>query len=258
MVCPVPKNAAEKQTSPPRNQARFRNALPVPAVEAAVAVAAAPLPVAGAFFVVAVPATAFLVVPMTLRFPAAADWAWGGLGAAPGGAVAGRFLTTVEVLASLDSLLPLALRAVRVAGLGGGWAAGGAATAAVTVAPRFLLAAVAPAAVAVFPLWFVELEAAVLEVAVAALRAVVVVVGGAATRADRVFSATLLLGMLVATAAVLFGVPTGRAALDLLGVATVLSRGVTLELEVVGDKTCPGLRETSRWPRIFLLGVPIS
>jgi len=38
-------------------------------------------------------------------------------------AVAGRFLTTVPVLASLDSLAPLALRAVRVPALDGGFGA---------------------------------------------------------------------------------------------------------------------------------------
>lgn len=34
-------------------------------------------------------------------------------------AVAGRFLTTVDVLPSLDSLTPLTLRVVRVGGLDG-------------------------------------------------------------------------------------------------------------------------------------------
>lgn len=77
------------------------------AVEAVDGLAAA----AGAFFV-AVAATPFLIVPITDRF------------AVTGArvvaiAVAGRFLTTVDVLPSLDSLTPLTLRVVRVGGLEG-------------------------------------------------------------------------------------------------------------------------------------------
>lgn len=175
--------------------------------------AAAPAVVldAGAFRVV--PATTpFLIVPITVLLLVAGGGA-GSLGTAPGGAVAGRFLTTVEVLASLDSLLPLARRAVRVAGLDGGWA-----TAAVTVAPRFLLAAAVPAPPSA--------ELAVVEV--------VVLRGAGAARVARAFS-TMLLRMVVAIAA-LPGVTAGRAILGLPGVATVRSRGATRELDVVGER----------------------
>jgi hypothetical protein len=58
----------------------------------------------------------------------------------------------------------------------------------------------------------------------------------AAARVERAFS-TMLLRMLVATAAVLPGVMAGRAIPDLPGVATVRSRGSTRELEVVGEST---------------------
>lgn len=167
----------------------------------------------GAFFVVPV-VTPFLMVPMTVLLVAAGGA--GSFGAAPGGAVAGRFRTTVDVLASLDSLSPLARRAVRVAGLDGGWA-----PPAVTVAPLFLFAAVVPV-----PL----VELAVVDIVV--LRAV----GGA--RCPRALS-TMLLRMLVATPAVLPGVAAGRAMPDLPGVATV-RWGATRELDVVGERTWAG------------------
>jgi hypothetical protein len=58
---------------------------------------------AGAFFV-AVPVTPFLIVPMTVLLAGAG-------GAAP--TVVVRFLTTVPVLPSLDSLMALTLRVAR-------------------------------------------------------------------------------------------------------------------------------------------------
>jgi len=66
----------------------------------------------------------------------------GGFGCAPGGAVMGRFRITVDVLPSLDSLVPLARRAVRVAGREVDWDDdGGGCMPAVTVAPRLRAAA---------------------------------------------------------------------------------------------------------------------
>jgi hypothetical protein len=190
---------------------------------------------AGGFLVVPA-ATPFLMVPITVLF---AGGGAGGLGWAPGGAVIGRFLTTVEVLASLDSELLLALRAVRVAGLDEGWE-GGAMDAAV-VAARFLLAAIDPVVVVVVELAVVEV---VVVVVLRAAAAAAVVVAGA-VRVDRALS-VMLFRMLVATPAPLPpGVITGRAMPDLAGVAPTRSRGAILELEVVGDRTWPGLRALS-------------
>jgi hypothetical protein len=216
------------------NQARFLKTLPVPVVEADGAAAL----VAGGFL--AVPdVTAFLTVLIIVRLAAVGCGA-GGFGCAPGGAVMGRFLTTVEVLPSLDSLMPLTLRAIRVAGLDGGFAA------AVTVAPLFLPSEVVPVVVAALvagPLGAAE---------VIVLRAVAVV----GRVVDRVPS-TILLSMFVATTA-LPGVTTGRAMPDLPGVATL--RGAIRELEVVGDNTCAGLRAISvpGLARTFFWGVCIS
>lgn len=174
------------------------------------------------------------------------------MGWAPGGAVMGRLRMTVAVLPSLDSLVPLALRAVRVAGRevgcvavadgGGGWKA------AVVVAPRLRRAA----AVVEEEVVVVVVALVVLEVMV--LRAAVDVVGGRVV--DRAPS-TILLRMLVASTA-RPGVTAGRAMPDLPGVAAV--RGAIRELEVVGDRTWAGLRETSVawWARIFFWGVCTS
>lgn len=57
-----------------------------------------------------------MIVPITVLFA-------GGAFDADDMAVPGRFLTTVDVLPSLDSLITLTLRPVRVAGLAGGGAA---------------------------------------------------------------------------------------------------------------------------------------
>ncbi len=198
--------------------------------------------------------TPFLIVPMTVVRLAAA---WeeddaeegGGLGWAPGGAVMGRLRITVAVLPSLDSLVPLARRAVRVAGREIGWVGAGAGwgwwKAAVVVAPRLRRAAaveVEDAVVVVVVVMVVALV--VLEVMV--LRAAVAVVGRVVDRPP----STILLRMLVASTA-RPGVTAGRAMPDLPGVAAV--RGTIRELEVVGDRTCAGLRETSAacWARIF-------
>jgi hypothetical protein len=159
----------------------------------------------------------------------------------------GRFLITVEVLPSLDSLVPLVLRAVCVAGLAGGFAA-----AALTVAARFLLAAavVAAAASVPVPVPVAELLAVVLDVIV--LR-VPVAVGGRVVVVD-LRPSTILLSMLLAAAA-LPGVGAGRAMPDLAGVAAV--RGAIRELLVVGESTCAGLRATlaGGWGRNFFCGV---
>lgn len=179
------------------------------------------------------PVTPFLIVPITVLFAAAA--VGGGFGCAPGGAVMGRFRITVDVLPSLDSLVPLALRAVRVAGrdeVVDCWEEEGGAGCmpAVTVAPRLRAAAVAVLAVVV--------------VAVVVLRAapvVTVVVEAVGLWTERAPS-TILLRMLVARTA-RPGVTTGRAMPDRPGVATV--RGATRELEVVGERTWVGLRVAS-------------
>ena len=150
---------------------------------------------AGAFLV-AVAATPFLIVPITDRF------------AAPGArvvamAVAGRFLTTVDVLPSLDSLTPLTLRVVRVGGREGG-AAG-------------------------CPMVRVGFDAVV----VVALKELAVVEAVVLARV-RAFP-TMLLIMLVAVA-ILVG-ETGRAMLDLTGDACGRSRGAIRELEEAGERT---------------------
>lgn len=61
---------------------------------------------AAAFFAVPVPVTPLLIVPMTVLFVAGAD------AVSFVAAFAVPFLTTVDVLLSLDSLMPLTLRAV--------------------------------------------------------------------------------------------------------------------------------------------------
>lgn len=155
--------------------------------------------VAGAFLVAAVPApTPFLIVLITVLFAA------GAFDTVPAIAVAGRFLTTVDVLPSLDSLMALTLRAVRVAGRVGGSAA----------APLFALVAVEPV-----------VELAVVDVVV--LRLV------AAARVDFAFS-TMLLSILVAAA--IFVGDAGRAMPDLVGEGA-RSRGAMRELDEAGEST---------------------
>jgi hypothetical protein len=133
-------------------------------------------------------------------------------------AVPGRFLTTVDVLPSLDSLMTLTLRPVRVAGLAGGGAA----------APFFV------------PLVAVDValldELAVVELV--ALRFV------AAARVDFAFS-TMLLRRLVALE-ILVG-DTGRAIPDFMGeeAAAVRSRGAMRELDEAGERTWPWERMAS-------------
>jgi hypothetical protein len=235
----APKTVKTTLSQKKPGHALFRSTLAVAVVDPAVAAAAALG--AGAFFVVA-PVTPFLMLPITVRLAAAC--VTGGLGCAPGGAVMGRFLITVEVLPSLDSLVPLVLRAVRVAGLAGGFAA-----AALTVAARFLLAAAVAAAAAAAPVPVVELLAVVLDVIV--LR-VPVAVGG--REVVDLLPSTILLSMLLAAAA-LPGVGAGRAMPDLAGVVAV--RGAMREFEVVGESTCAGLRTTlaGAWGRNFFCGV---
>jgi hypothetical protein len=105
---------------------RFLKTLPVPVAGAAAGLAAT----AGAFFVPVAP-TPFYMVPITERFAAAGprDVDMDVAGRATDMAVAGRaldmtvaarFLTTVPALPSLDSLMPLTLRVVRVGGRAAG------------------------------------------------------------------------------------------------------------------------------------------
>ncbi len=122
-------------------------------------------------------ATPFFSVLMTVRFA----------GAAAAGFRAAAFLTTVDVLPSLDSLMPLALRVARVP-----------AAVALVAAPFLALVAAAPPAA---PELAVDDEAAVVRVV-------------AVARVDRAFS-TMLLNMLVAAAC--FAGDTGRAMSDLVG-----------------------------------------
>lgn len=189
----------------------------MPVVAVAVDVGAAAV-LAGALRVVA-PATPFLMVPMTVRLGAAAAAALAGAAVAPT-----LFLTTVEVLPSLDSLTPLTLRAVRE-----GAAARAAAAAVVAVAPRRVLGA-AEAELAVE-------DAVALRVAAAAL-------------VDRAFSTMLLIRVPPD------GFFTGDGGRDTWGfagdagavdavVTMPLLRGAILVLEDVGDRTCDGLCMTS-------------
>lgn len=238
-----------------KNQALFLNTLAVPPADAVPppptpVVAVVPFP-AGTFFAAPPPpVTPFLIAPITVRLPDAACCCCccegGGFGWAPGGAVMGRFRITVEALSSLDSLAPLALRAVRVAGLDAD--DGGLPAAAETVAPRLRRAAAAADADA-----DADAVVAVVLVPLSVLRAADDgAVGGRVV--DRPPS-TILLSMLVAATA-LPGVGVGRAMPDLAGVAAV--RGANLEFEVVGERTCAGLRATSApavLARIFFWGV---
>ena len=238
----VPKPVKKSHTLKTHTQALFLNTLPVPAADPAAAVFGA-----GAFFVVP-PVTPFLMVPMTVRLGCVT----GGFGCAPGGAVMGRFLITVEVLPSLDSLVPLVLRVVRVAGLGAGFAA-----AVVTVAALFLLAAAAAVVVVPVPVVVLLLVVVVVElldvVDVIVLRAAMDVGGRVVDREP----STILLRMLLAAAA-LPGVAAGRAMPDLPGVATV--RGAVRELVVVGESACAGFRAAlgGACGRNFFSGVCVS
>jgi hypothetical protein len=168
----------------------------------------------------------------------------------------GRFRITVEVLPSLDSLVPLARRVMRVAGLDGGrLGVGLELMAAVTVAPRFLPDAAAAVAVVVVVL--VPATVVVEVVKVTGLRAdggtPVAVAGRVVDRAP----STILLRMLLASAA-RPGVTAGRAMPDRAGVPIV--RGAIRELAALGDRTWAGLRATDDtvWERIFFWGVKTS
>ncbi len=203
--------------------ALFRSTLPVAVVAgAAVAVFAA-----AAFFVLA-PVTPFLIVLITVLLAVVA-------GAALLAVVVVRFLTTVDVLPSLDSLTPLTLRAVRVVAVRVAGAAGAA------VAPLLVLVAVA------VPLVPEPLEELAVD-ALVAFRCVVPV------RVARAFS-TMLLSILVALA--VFVGETGRAIMDLAGDGGARSRGIARVLDDVGESTCPGLREGSVavGPRALFLGL---
>jgi hypothetical protein len=161
----------------------------------------------------------------------------------------GRFRITVDVLSSLDSLAPLALRAVRVPGLDAD--EGGLPAVVETVAPRLRLAAAAAAAADADA--DADDGAVVVLVPFSVLR--VVDDGAVGGRVVDRPPSTILLSMLVAATA-LPGVGAGRAMPDLAGVATV--RGANLEFDVVGDRTCAGLRATSApavLARIFFWGV---
>ena len=154
---------------------------------------------AGAFFVVA-PVTPFRMVLMTVLFVAGADVV--DLVAAAARPVG--FLTTVDVLPSLDSLMPLTLLAVRV------------------VAVRVVVDGAAAA-----PL-LARVAAVVLPAAELAVDDVVVFRVVAAARVDRAFS-TMLLIMFVALFCLVGD--TGRAIIDLAGEGGARSRGSTRVLE---------------------------
>jgi hypothetical protein len=195
-----------------QHQFLFLSTRPVLAAAAGAAFAA------GAFLV-AVPVTPFRIVPITVLFAALA----GGGAALAVVTVVVRFLTTVPVLPSLDSLMALTLRVV----LDVAPALGGAGAAAVA-APLLVLVA---AAALVVPLE----ELAVEDIVV--FRAV------AAARVERAFS-TMLLNMPLLTVAGLVG-ETGRAMSDLPGEATTAARsrgcGRMRLLDDVGDRTWEGL-----------------
>lgn len=192
----------------------------MPAAGAAAAVFAA-----GAFLVVP-PVTPLLMVLMTVLLAA---------GAAAGAALdaaAVLLFTTVAVLPSLDSLVPLTLRPARDAA-----AALLAAAVAVVAAPLLVLVTGGAA-----PLE----ELAVEDVVV--FRAV------AAARVDRAFS-TMLLNILVDGPALVGD--TGLAMSDLPGEAPARALGTTRELEVVGERTWPGLPLMAAPPRSRFLGLSI-
>jgi hypothetical protein len=144
------------------------------------------------------------------------------------------FLTTVEVLPSLDSLMPLILRPAR--DVAAPLAAGAGAAAAAPLRVLQVAAVLNPLELAV--------EDAV------AFRAI------APARVARVFS-TMLLMMVVELAG--FVGDTGRAIIDFAGDAG-RSRGATRELEEAGDKTCDQFLEAISVAgplRSFFLGFPM-
>lgn len=173
---------------------------------------------AAAFFAAA-PVTPFLML-LIIDF----------LGAAVVFLPAPVFLTTVEVLASLVSLLSLTLRPARVAGRDAG-----------AIVRRVLVAAVVP----------LELELAL---------EAVVTFREAAARVAFAFS-TILERTLVAAADLVipedFNGEVGRAICDLEGDA---GRSLFIrELEEVGDKTCVGRMFPVSAPRaLFLTASPFS
>jgi len=175
---------------------------------------------AAAAFFVAVPVIPFLIVLMTVAFLVGG----GGAAALVVAALGPAFRITVEVLPSLDSLMPLTRRVVRVAAVRTG---GGPAPAPL----RPLAAVVAP-----------TVELAVEDV---------VVLRVAAARVDRAFS-TMFVKRLVAAAC--FAGDTGRAMSDLAGEAgtAVRSRGLRREFDDAGERTLFGSGRVSA--RCFFLG----
>ena len=184
-------------------------------------------------------ATPFLIVLITFLLAGADD-------VPPGAdlvdmAVPGRFLTTVDVLPSLDSLMPLTLGAVRVAGLAGCDA---------VVVPLVRAVLDAP------PERSLEEELGMVDVVFARARLVAAVV--VPPRVARAFST-----MLVMMFEVLVG-ETGRAMPDFTGDGLVVEddaavaaapRGAMRELEDAGERTWAGLRAISAaGPRRAFLG----
>lgn len=193
-----------RQFDPP--QARFRSTRPVPAVEAGAA--------ALVVFLVP-PVTPFLIEFMTPFLAGAA------LAAAP------RF-TTVPVLASLVSLLPLTLRALRVAGR--------------DVGARGFVAATLLVRVAAVVLAELEL---VLEAAVTFLAAPARVAFAFSTMLDRTFPAA-------DRVVELFNGEAGRAMPDLTGEAG-RTRFARRELDEVGERICAGRTSAVAAARIRFL-----
>ncbi len=226
---PTPSQVIVKNHVPPMPpscciQFLFRSTLP-DLVVAVAAVAAGCVVLAAAVFFVPALVTLFLSVFITVRFAAGA----GAAGCAAAlvvlvAALAPVFLTTVAVLPSLDSLIPLILRVVRVAGAL-------VMTAGAAAAFLVFIAGARPAA-----------ELAVEDVV--ALRVT-------AARVDRAFS-TMLLSRFVDAG--LAG-DAGRAISDLVG-ETGRSRALSLELDDVGESTLDGSGPASpgRRPRNLFLG----
>jgi hypothetical protein len=201
---------AKSQSSNPSHSShiRFLSTRAPPGTAGAAAAAAAFLPAA----VFAAPApTPCLMVPMTVRFAGAATAVTFFAAAAPV-AAAVRVLTTVEVLPSLASLMPLALRVVRVPAT--------AALCLVVFAVLALTGDAVPAAVAAAP-------RRVLVVAVAGLLRV-----EAAARVERAFS-TMLLSRVDAVPFV------GEAGLPSADLAGEAARGMAREFAVAGDSGWP-------------------
>lgn len=217
---PVPPHLAPLK---PNYQSLFRRTLPERVVAEAVVVAAALA--AGALFVVAL-VIPFLIELMTVFFVAVAvvPVTFRAVDAVVPAAGRPTLRTTVDVLASLDSLIPLILLAFRAAAAAADREAGAAVVAVAAPRPRVRDAVAVPPPAA---------ELAVDDVV--GFRVV-------AARVARAFS-TMELIRLVADAC--FVGDMGRAINDLAGdggAGTVRSRsrGFIRELDDAGDRTCPG------------------